>query len=45
MAAEAGCDLHVDVSLAPTPDGLQLRVRGDNAFLYAQLFLTLEATP
>ncbi|HQX46868.1 MAG TPA: MerR family DNA-binding transcriptional regulator [Steroidobacteraceae bacterium] len=44
VAAEAGCNLHVDVILTPTPDGLQLRVRGDNAFLYAQLFLTLEAT-
>ncbi len=45
VAAEAGCDVHVDVELATTADGLQLRVRGDNAFLYAQLFLTLEAAP
>ena len=44
VAADAGCGVHVDVTLAPAPDGLQLRVRGDHAFLYAQLFLTLEAT-
>ncbi len=43
VAEEAGCNLHVDVALAPHPEGLQLRVRGDNAYLYAQLFLTLEA--
>jgi len=43
VLAEAGCRVHVDVSLAPTPDGLLLRARGDHAFLFAQLFLTLEA--
>ncbi|MGE3666432.1 MAG: MerR family DNA-binding transcriptional regulator [Steroidobacteraceae bacterium] len=45
VAEEAGCNLHVDVALSPHPEGLQLRVRGDNAYLYAQLFLTLEAAP
>lgn len=44
IATEAGCGVHVDVALAPAPDGLQLRVRGEQAFLYAQLFLSLEAT-
>ena len=43
VAAEAGCNLHVDVALAPHPEGLQLRVRGESAYLYAQLFLTLES--
>ncbi len=43
VLAEAGCHVHVDVNLTPTPDGLLLRARGDNAFLFAQLFLTLEA--
>jgi len=43
VAAEAGCDVHVDVTLVPTHEGLQLRARGANAFLFAQLFLMLEA--
>ncbi|GMU67914.1 MAG: hypothetical protein AMXMBFR37_02470 [Steroidobacteraceae bacterium] len=43
VAAEAGCDVHVDVRLTPTHEGLQLRARGANAFLFAQLFLMLES--
>ncbi len=42
VADEAGCGVHGDAELTVAPDGLQLRVRGENAFLYAQLFLTLE---
>jgi DNA-binding transcriptional MerR regulator len=42
VADEAGCGVHGDAELTAAPDGLQLRVRGENAFLYAQLFLTLE---
>lgn len=45
VEAEAGCDVHVDVTLSDHHDGLQLTARGENAFLFAQLFLTLEATP
>jgi DNA-binding transcriptional MerR regulator len=44
VAAEAGCSVHVDISLAETTEGLVLTARGDSAFLFAQLFLALEAS-
>ena len=44
VAAEAGCSVHVDISLSGTAEGLVLTARGDSAFLFAQLFLALEAS-
>ena len=44
VASEAGCSAHVDVHLEPSAEGLMLKARGGNAFLFAQLFLTLEST-
>ncbi|HKT73400.1 MAG TPA: MerR family transcriptional regulator [Steroidobacteraceae bacterium] len=44
VAAEAGCAAHVDVGLTETADGLLLSAHGDHAFLFAQLFLALEAS-
>jgi hypothetical protein len=41
--AEAGCAAHVDLSLADTSEGQLLTARGEGAFLFAQLFLALEA--
>ncbi|HET7757458.1 MAG TPA: MerR family transcriptional regulator [Steroidobacteraceae bacterium] len=41
--AEAGCTAHVDLALAESTEGWMLTVRGDGAFLFAQLFLALEA--
>jgi len=41
--AEAGCTAHVDLTLAETAEGQLLTARGDQAFLFAQLFLALEA--
>ncbi|HEY8507360.1 MAG TPA: MerR family transcriptional regulator [Steroidobacteraceae bacterium] len=43
VAAEAGCAAHVDLALSDTAEGLLLTARGENAFLFAQLFLALEA--
>ncbi len=43
VAAEAGCAAHVDLSLSEAAEGLLLTARGDHAFLFAQLFLALEA--
>ncbi len=43
VAAEHGCAAHVDVGLETTTEGLLLKVRGTNAFLFAQLFLALES--
>jgi DNA-binding transcriptional MerR regulator len=40
--AEAGCAAHVDLSLAKTSEGQLLTARGEQAFLFAQLFLALE---
>jgi DNA-binding transcriptional MerR regulator len=42
--AEAGCTAHVDVSLTATTEGQMLNAKGDHAFLFAQLFLALEAS-
>lgn len=44
VEAEAGCRAHLKVSLEPSPEGQLLIARGENAFLFAQLFLALEAT-
>ncbi len=44
VASEAGCAAHVDVRLEPAAEGLMLKAQGANAFLFAQLFLTLEST-
>lgn len=41
--AESGCRVHLAVELSESDDGLLLGVRGQNAFLFAQLFLALEA--
>lgn len=41
--AEAGCRVHLAVELTESDEGLLLCVRGENAFLFAQLFLALEA--
>jgi DNA-binding transcriptional MerR regulator len=41
--AEAGCTAHVDLTLTSTGEGQLLTARGDGAFLFAQLFLALEA--
>jgi DNA-binding transcriptional MerR regulator len=41
--AEAGCTAHVDLALAEGAEGWMLTARGDGAFLFAQLFLALEA--
>jgi hypothetical protein len=44
IAAEAGCTAHVDLSLSQTAEGQMLTAHGDGAFLFAQLFLALEAS-
>jgi len=41
--AESGCAAHVDLTLAQTAEGELLTARGAGAFLFAQLFLALEA--
>lgn len=43
VTVERDCTAHVDISLEPTSEGVLLKVRGANAFLYAQLFLALES--
>jgi DNA-binding transcriptional MerR regulator len=42
--ADAGCIAHVELSLEPSAEGPLLIARGANAFLFAQLFLALEAS-
>jgi MerR family copper efflux transcriptional regulator len=44
VAAEVGCKVHVDLSLSETAEGPLLTAHGDGAFLFAQLFLALEAS-
>jgi len=41
-ASEASCGAHMTPEVAPSEDGIMFRARGDNAFLFAQLFLALE---
>ncbi len=43
VAAETHCDAHLEPELASDDGGLVFRARGENAFLFAQLFLALEA--
>jgi DNA-binding transcriptional MerR regulator len=42
-ASEADCDAHVEPEVAAADGGWLFRARGPNAFLFAQLFLALEA--
>lgn len=43
-AAESGCEAHLEPEISTQDGGLLFRARGHNAFLFAQLFLALEAT-
>ncbi len=43
-AAESGCEAHLEPEISTQDGGLVFRARGPNAFLFAQLFLALEAT-
>jgi DNA-binding transcriptional MerR regulator len=42
-ASEANCEAHEQPEVTSSQDGLLFRARGPNAFLYAQLFLSLES--
>ena len=42
-ASESGCEAHIEPVVESAEGGTLFRARGDNAFLYAQLFLALEA--
>lgn len=42
-AAETGCEAHLEPQIEAADGGTLFRARGDNAFLFAQLFLALEA--
>jgi DNA-binding transcriptional MerR regulator len=42
--AEAGCHAHVEPRVAESQEGWLFTARGPNAFLFAQLFLALEAS-
>jgi DNA-binding transcriptional MerR regulator len=42
-ASEADCHAHVEPHVAEAEQGYLFQARGDNAFLFAQLFLALEA--
>jgi MerR family copper efflux transcriptional regulator len=44
-AGESGCEAHSEPEVVSAEGGVLFRARGDNAFLFAQLFLTLENTP
>ncbi|MFW2403712.1 MAG: MerR family transcriptional regulator [Gammaproteobacteria bacterium] len=44
VAAEADCEAHLEPELSVADGGLVFRARGNNAFLFAQLFLALEAS-
>lgn len=41
-SGESDCEAHAQPEVIESEDGFVFRARGDNAFLYAQLFLTLE---
>lgn len=43
-ASEAGCHAHVEPHVSAAEEGYLFQARGANAFLFAQLFLALEAT-
>lgn len=42
-AGESGCDAHLEPTIEKDGAGTLFRASGDNAFLFAQLFLALEA--
>ncbi|MBM4196371.1 MAG: MerR family transcriptional regulator [Gammaproteobacteria bacterium] len=42
-ASEADCEAHVEPHVEAADEGWLFQVRGENAFLFAQLFLALEA--
>jgi DNA-binding transcriptional MerR regulator len=42
-ASESHCDAHLEPEVESADGGTLFRARGDNAFLFAQLFLALEA--
>jgi DNA-binding transcriptional MerR regulator len=42
-ASESHCDAHLEPEVQSADGGTLFRARGDNAFLFAQLFLALEA--
>jgi len=42
-ASEADCDAHVEPHVTEADEGYLFQARGDNAFLFAQLFLALES--
>jgi len=42
-ASESGCEAHIEPVVESAEGGTLFHARGDNAFLYAQLFLALEA--
>ncbi len=42
--SEAACEAHLAPEVSRADGGLLFRARGENAFLYAQLFLALEAS-
>lgn len=42
-ASEADCDAHVEPHVSEADEGYLFQARGDNAFLFAQLFLALES--
>jgi DNA-binding transcriptional MerR regulator len=42
-ASEAKCQAHVEPDVTATDEGYLFRARGENAFLFAQLFLALES--
>jgi DNA-binding transcriptional MerR regulator len=42
-ASEANCDAHVEPHVSEAEQGYLFQARGDNAFLFAQLFLALES--
>ena len=44
VAAEADCRAHLEPEVSSDDGGLVFRARGPNAFLFAQLFLALEAS-
>ena len=43
VEAESGCQAHIVPEVESAEDGTLFRARGENAFLFAQLFLALEA--
>ena len=40
---ESGCDAHLEPEVEQAEGGTLFRAHGENAFLFAQLFLALEA--